>query len=59
MKSSIPELNYEPEAPVMALRVEVDEHEREVPIHVHQAGQLVIALRGACLLYTSPSPRDS
>lgn len=31
----------------MALRVDVEAREREIPIHEHQSGQLVIALRGA------------
>jgi AraC-like DNA-binding protein len=33
--------------PVRALRVDVKEREREIPIHQHETGQLVIALRGA------------
>lgn len=41
------ELNYEPSVPVMALRVDVEAREREVPIHEHRSGQLVMALRGA------------
>lgn len=42
-----PDLDYEPSVPVMALRVDVAAREREIPIHEHQSGQLVIALRGA------------
>jgi len=41
------DLDYEPSVPVMAHRVDVEEREREVPIHVHRSGQLVMALRGA------------
>lgn len=41
------DLDYEPAVPVMAHRVDVEEREREVPIHVHRSGQLVMALRGA------------
>jgi len=37
----------EPQVPVRALRVEVDDREQEIPIHEHRTGQLVIALRGA------------
>jgi len=42
-----PDLDYEPSVPVMALRVDVEAREREIPIHEHRSGQLVIALRGA------------
>lgn len=42
-----PALDYEPSVPVMALRVDVAAREREIPVHEHRSGQLVIALRGA------------
>jgi AraC-like DNA-binding protein len=42
-----PGLDYEPSVPVMALRVDVAAREREIPVHEHRSGQLVIALRGA------------
>jgi AraC-like DNA-binding protein/quercetin dioxygenase-like cupin family protein len=42
-----PDLDYEPSVPVMALRVDVAAREREIPVHEHRSGQLVIALRGA------------
>jgi len=41
------DLHYEPSVPVMAHRVDVVEREREVPVHRHRSGQLVMALRGA------------
>ncbi len=44
---SEPDLDYEPSVPVMAVRVDVEAREREIPVHEHQSGQLVIALRGA------------
>lgn len=42
-----PDLDDEPSGPVMALRVDVAAREREIPVHEHRSGQLVIALRGA------------
>lgn len=46
-QASEPALDYEPSVPVMALRVDVAAREREIPVHAHRSGQLVIALRGA------------
>jgi AraC-like DNA-binding protein/quercetin dioxygenase-like cupin family protein len=46
-ESGEPGLDYEPSVPVMALRVDVAAREREIPVHEHRSGQLVIALRGA------------
>ena len=44
----VPEgLDYQLTVPVMALRVDVEARAREIPVHQHQMGQLVIALRGA------------
>jgi AraC-like DNA-binding protein len=41
------DFDYQPSVPVMALRVDVEAREHEIPIHQHESGQLVIALRGA------------
>jgi AraC-like DNA-binding protein len=40
-------LDYRPAVPVLALRVDVQAREREIPVHRHAMSQLVIALRGA------------
>lgn len=40
-------LDYRLPVPVLAVRVDVKQQEREIPIHQHAMGQLVIALRGA------------
>jgi AraC-like DNA-binding protein len=37
----------QPQVPVRALRVEVEDRQQEIPVHEHMTGQLVIALRGA------------
>ncbi|QNK69267.1 AraC family transcriptional regulator [Variovorax sp. PAMC26660] len=41
------DFDYKPSVPVVALRVDVQAREHEIPIHQHESGQLVIALRGA------------
>nr|WP_312989506.1 helix-turn-helix transcriptional regulator [Comamonas koreensis] len=40
-------LDYRPAVPAFAVRVDVEEREREIPVHQHPMAQLVIAVRGA------------
>lgn len=49
-------VNQDPDrlsAAVTALRVHTREHEREMPLHSHRKGQLVVALRGAVTCETA------
>ncbi|WMJ69255.1 helix-turn-helix transcriptional regulator [Stenotrophomonas sp. 24(2023)] len=52
IRSSLAQLlrHFDPDAdglPVTALRLEVDQHDVELPVHQHRKGQLVIARHGA------------